>query len=594
AAIVASRVSGTRFASCDFLASIKAGSPIVGGPSASAATAAAFAAALLDLPLRSDVVLTGMVMPDGSVAPVGGLRLKLEAAAKAGARVFLVPYGQTKYTETVTVPRTVGPVTIYTTETVVVDLVSYGRELGVEVVPVATVHEALKILTSGRYVPPEPAERTATIYNITVLERRVRSWSEALRARVLEAVESGDSIKESAMSSLPRPLRASLESIVKDIESEVHRLLNRADGLYEQRYLYSAASTYFQVLINSLWRLYLLKGLESTETLNAIGRGIESRVKDVVRLVHDRFAASGTLCLQSLDVAIATLSRAYEALLYLNKSTSESRIDRLTYYLAVAESRAITAELWSLLLLEDSESGACCTLDPKYLEYSTVVVENLVYNIYAYVISFQERIRVPTATYSEMVTRVELMERSAIPLDRLSLGVDALAYGYATLVSMFTQDVNSTIAALGRAIGMELGLEPLRDCTPISLVLYLELAATQNESAISKIYTLTRVSALASFYADSLRERSEYEAPRAGGQVSSDEEKRGGDVVSERTVTAYRTITQSSTLVEPVLYLGIGTLIGLLLTAIITTARTPKKTRTATNSHTNPQHPTEQ
>jgi uncharacterized protein len=71
AAQVASRVAGVRFDSCDFYASFRASSPIVGGPSASAATAVAFAAALLRLPLRGDVVMTGMVLPDGSIGPVG-------------------------------------------------------------------------------------------------------------------------------------------------------------------------------------------------------------------------------------------------------------------------------------------------------------------------------------------------------------------------------------------------------------------------------------------------------------------------------------------------------------------------------------------
>lgn len=564
AAIVASRVSGARFTSCDYLASIRADSPIIGGPSASAATAVAFAAALLDLPLRDDVVLTGMIMPDGSIGPVGGLKLKLEAAVRSGAKVFLIPYGQTKYTETIAVPQVVGPVTIYTTKTVVIDLISYGRELGIEVIPVATVHEALKVFTNGRYTPPGPTtERVATTYSASVIEQQMKSWSETLRDRALKTMESGDTIKDSTLNSLPKSIRASFETAIRDMESEFKRLLDRADSLYKQKYLYSAASTYFQALIYSLWRLYLLKGLGSVDTLNTLRSYTENKVNTAIERIHSQFAEFGKLCLQNLDVAIATLSRAYEALLYLNKSLSESRIDRLTYYLAIAESRAITVELWSFLTLEE---GGCCILNSEYVDDSIVVIENLVHNIYAYIISFEGRVNIPSTTFDEMIMRMDLMKKSETPLDRLSLGVDALAYGYVTLVSMFSQDVNSTITALGRAVNMELEAEPLRNCTPISLVLYLELAATQEESAISKVYTLTRISALISFYTDSLRERVEFNTSELEKQIPAGDERE--TVVSEKTITTVYTLTYSKQPVELVPYVGIGVLLGLLLAVV--------------------------
>ncbi len=563
AAIVASRVAGVRFSSCDFLASIRADSPIVGGPSASAATAVAFAAALLGLPLRGDAVLTGMVLPDGSVGPVGGLRAKLEAAARSGARLFLVPYGQTVYTETVVVPQTVGPVTIYTTRTVTVDLVDYGRRLGVEVVPIATVHEALQILTGGAYRTPGPAGGdTAVVYENPAVERRVRVWSEALRSRTLEEMGSGDSIKAEVLSSLPPSLRASAEAAVDELEREVASLLSRADSLYQRGYLYSAASTYFRALTYSLWRLYLLEGLRGPGVLDSARSNITERVDRVMRIAWQSPTRAGALCLQDLDVRVAVLSRAYEALMHLNASLSESRVDRLAYYLALADSRATTAELWSLLLESGyTEGGDCCLLDTGYVEDSALVVENLVRNIYAYVVSFEGRVSIPVVTFESMVSMMNLMARAREPIDRLSLGVEALAYGYATLVSMFSRDVNNTVTALNRTVSAELASEPLRRCLPISLVLYLELAGTQ-EAALSKVYILARVSALASFYADSLREAGPTTSALVGAATP---------VCGEGT-SGVRTVTLTEALSAPAVaaaYVGIGVLLGASLALIV-------------------------
>ncbi|MEM2406613.1 MAG: hypothetical protein QXM26_04040, partial [Sulfolobales archaeon] len=157
-----------------------------------------------------------------------------------------------------------------------------------------------------------------------------------------------------------------------------------------------------------------------------------------------------------------------------------------------------------------------------------------------------------------------------IPIDRLSLGIEALAYGYATLVNMFSQNINSTLTALNRAISIELESEPLKRCLPTSLVLYLELASTQEESAITKAYILARVSAMISFYVDSLRE----------GGLSEDEVKsesttpvgRNQSVVTQTTTQVVTlTVNVSDKQVESlayVTYMTIGILLGASLALV--------------------------
>ena len=399
AAQVASRVAGIRFDSCDFYASIRAGSPIVGGPSASAATAVAFAAAFLRLPLEGGVVMTGMVLPDGSIGPVGGLKAKLEAASSAGARVFLVPYGQTTYVEYVVVTQHVGPLTMREVRPVTVDLVEYGRRLGVEVRPVATVYEALHVFTGGTYPLPRvvPIEKLAKAVD-QVVRVHVESWAQAIASDVAVAVALGDSVKGPVLSSLPPSTRAYVQDLLESIEGGLQSSLGRAREVESQGYYYGAASYYFQALTYSLWRYYLLRSLRSEDFLNDARDNVSSRVSAALSTIREVASGRSTLSLWELDAAIASADRAYEALLYLNTSQSQRSLDAVTYYLALASSRARTAELWLSLVGAAGPSGPPCPIDRELLAEASNNLEYLVDSIFTYILSFQGSVSIPSDT----------------------------------------------------------------------------------------------------------------------------------------------------------------------------------------------------
>ena len=501
AAQVASRVAGVRFDFCDFYASIRANSPVVGGPSASAATAVAFAAALLRLPLEEGVVMTGMVLPDGSIGPVGGLRAKLEAAASAGARVFLVPYGQSTYVEYVVVTQRVGPITMREVRPVAVDLVEYGRKLGVEVRPVATVYEALHVFTGGTY----PLPRATPVEDLTkaadqVIRVYIESWARNIASDVSVAVALGDAVRGSVLSSLPPSTRAYVQELLASIESGAQSSLDRAREMESQGYYYSAASYYFQALTYALWRYYLLGALHDEGFLSTARANTSSRISAVLSSIREVVTQRSTLSIWELDAAIASADRAYEALLYLNTSQSQRSLDAVTYYLALASSRARTAELWLSLV---GSAGTSCPINRELLAEVGTNLEYLVDSIYTYILSFQGSVSIPSDTFNEVVSRIELAKVVEEPVERLALGVSALAYGYVTLVRMFTQDPAATVEILSRSIGT-LASEALLNCTPASLVLYLEFTGVQ-EDVVQRVYTLARVAALASFYVDALK-----------------------------------------------------------------------------------------
>jgi len=147
AAFVASVIAQVDFSSYDYYVLVESPTPVIGGPSAGALFAVGFTSLLLDLPLNSTVTMTGMINPDGTIGPVGGLKEKLEAAASSGFRVFLIPSGQRIYRYPVYEEVEIGWVTIRRLTYRVLDLVEYGVELNTNVVEVSTVLDALYYFT---------------------------------------------------------------------------------------------------------------------------------------------------------------------------------------------------------------------------------------------------------------------------------------------------------------------------------------------------------------------------------------------------------------------------------------------------------------
>jgi uncharacterized protein len=150
AVLAASIVGGFNPLAYDYYFMLDSPAIIVGGPSAGAAMTLAVLLAVKGLECGGGYVVTGMINPDTTIGPVGGLKEKLEAAAASGAKTFIVPLGQSKYTyyERVLVRR--GPFTFITVRPETVDLKSYGRELGVTVVEVGSLSNLYSMVTGER------------------------------------------------------------------------------------------------------------------------------------------------------------------------------------------------------------------------------------------------------------------------------------------------------------------------------------------------------------------------------------------------------------------------------------------------------------
>jgi len=147
---VAENVTGARLAFYDTIFYIIASNPVdeVDGPSAGAAMTV-LVSALLNTSIRQDVIITGTISPDGSVGPVGGIVEKAEAAARAGAKIFLVPPRQHIQLIPQTVVEKLAFITIYRTvyKTVNVSQIMMQR-YGMRVLEVSNITQALSIFSS--------------------------------------------------------------------------------------------------------------------------------------------------------------------------------------------------------------------------------------------------------------------------------------------------------------------------------------------------------------------------------------------------------------------------------------------------------------
>ena len=100
------------------------------GTSASSAVAVGLVAAWRGDNVKSDVALTGTIMPDGKIEPVGALLIKVEAAARAQFKTILVPRGQL--------------------DTADWDLSQLATRWNINVIEVATLEEAYQLMTTAR------------------------------------------------------------------------------------------------------------------------------------------------------------------------------------------------------------------------------------------------------------------------------------------------------------------------------------------------------------------------------------------------------------------------------------------------------------
>ncbi len=138
----------------------------IDGPSAGGILTVGLLANLTNTPLIPTVAMTGTISPDGTIGEVGGVSTKVKSAAAVGFKTIIVPDNSFGVMDEATGEQ--------------IDIVDYGKSVGVTVVKVRTVGEAYKIFTGKEYTPtlrlsdtPSPATEAAIRRNIEDMEARL-------------------------------------------------------------------------------------------------------------------------------------------------------------------------------------------------------------------------------------------------------------------------------------------------------------------------------------------------------------------------------------------------------------------------------------
>ena len=329
AAMVASDVLGIDQKAYDFYYIIDISSPIIGGPSAGGALTVATIAAIKNWTLKPDVVMTGMINPDESIGPVGGIPFKLEAAAAKNATLFLIPQGQSNVTITKTITTTKGAFVVTQETQENVDVVDLGKNLSVTVKEVGTIQDAVLAFTGNEIKRPA--------YQGTILTPSYLNLLEPLATNLKK--ESGSMYDETAQLA---PKSQSLQQ-AKDI-------LSSADKMYGDKKYYAATSSYFNAMIDmrfAQWSDGYSKASDKeqylTELVNKVEQQIQLSESDL-----DNFTLYGV---SDVEAVGAAESRITGSMAKLDEAKKLNDTNEKIFSLAFANERARTAQWWLTLAL---------------------------------------------------------------------------------------------------------------------------------------------------------------------------------------------------------------------------------------------------
>uniref|UniRef100_A0A7J2TJD7 Serine protease-like protein n=1 Tax=Archaeoglobus fulgidus TaxID=2234 RepID=A0A7J2TJD7_ARCFL len=443
AALTACDLLGIDFTKYDFFYIIEADSPIVGGPSAGAVMTVATIAALKGLDLNEDVYMSGMVYPDGSIGPVGGLNYKLEAVAKNSGKIFLIPSGQSVITVEEKKIRKIGIVSIITTELKELDLVEYGKKLGVQVFEVRNVNEALLFYTGYEIVKREGK------LNITI-------YSDELRR-------------------LAEKMKKSLEELQGYETKEARELIRRAEENYLLGNYYTATSLLFQAKILMRYEMYRKTLVSSHQIEYEMGRIEEeiSRLKDFLR--------DEPVGINSIQIIAGAQERIAEASNALEKAKVARSDEGIFYNLAYARERLESAKVWLSLLQQIKDDYSLNSSEIKkraefYINQANSII------VYAYSLegyqelldSASESLKIAKSLYSESLYAGSAFAALNAIVDA-SLSIEA-KYDAVAKVEEKRRNAEAAIA------------EAEEICYPILPIAYFEFAENSNTDYAKLLY----------------------------------------------------------------------------------------------------------
>lgn len=276
---VACSVTGKNCSEYDFYFVVRSQSQVIGGPSAGGVMCTGVIAALMGWEIYNHTMMTGMINPDGSIGPIGGVPYKAEAVAAAGAARFLIPYGQGNITETTYVLDAMGfPHAVYK-ETNVID---YAREnWDLDVVEIRDIYDAVYWMT-GHVANKTTSQNPAASEKYTGI---MKELAESLMDRANESFSNATA----AFSEFPGTMRAKqYKPEVRSYYDYASDALNASMASYNAGDYYTTSSKCFQVSWYSTFVVYASEFFENdsfsyvSETVEAASDAVDAIMECVI------------------------------------------------------------------------------------------------------------------------------------------------------------------------------------------------------------------------------------------------------------------------------------------------------------------------
>ncbi|MCX6709431.1 MAG: hypothetical protein NTV63_00540 [Candidatus Woesearchaeota archaeon] len=319
---IACQEAGAACSAMDFFYTIKANSAMIGGPSASAAIAALTYAELKNLKIDETVSVTGTINSGGLVGAVGGVKEKIEAAAKAGIKKVLIPEGENLvFSENDS--ESMGGANLTN-----ISIYDYAKSLGIEAVEVSNIREVIYYTTGHR---------------IKEFSGEIKIDEEYTKIMKGIANELCDRSELLASEIIKNPLSKEMENNLSEYYHEALNLTERYKNEMIYGNFYSAASYCFGANVKLGFVERKIHNMSISEIIT-YSENIKSQIKDSRELLIRNYDTITGL--QSYVIVDSRISEAEEYADEAMKSIAENKSADAIYSLSYAEERLVSANLW--------------------------------------------------------------------------------------------------------------------------------------------------------------------------------------------------------------------------------------------------------
>ncbi|ABR56950.1 conserved hypothetical protein [Methanococcus aeolicus Nankai-3] len=340
--------------------------PIIGGPSAGASLCVATIAELNGWKLNRSVMMTGSINPDGSIGKVGGILEKINASHSKNISCFLIPSGE-RFVEL--------PYNNNTNDTNdTVDVIEYGKKLGITVIEVKSIDEALYHFTNYKINKTVYKENPLIKIKYNNIMKKLSDNALNLSENKYKELEyklylQNNNLNNSELQDLKNKLNSSKINI------------DKSKDLYLNKSYYSATSKAFGALI-------ILENIETILTYhnspnktkkeeytkNYLSE-VQNNIDYDIKLVNNK-----AITKNNIEIIIASKSRLYESNKTMEKAWIEYNKGNLLKSLNYASYAKLRANsgMWWLSLEKDITTGETIYNTPtnNILNQNKVLNEN--------------------------------------------------------------------------------------------------------------------------------------------------------------------------------------------------------------------------